>query len=350
MLGGAACSVPPAKPADPAAVPSSEMKAPMPVTIKQLPGEQKVAVYCGDQLFTAYNYGALAEKPVLYPIVAPGGLTVTRGFPLEQRAGERVDHPHHVGYWFTYGDVNGLDFWNNSSAIPADKKAQYGSILHRSVEAAHENDGAATLSVSCDWVNADGQALLREKTTFSFRDLGNHRLIDRITTLTANGQQVDFKDNKEGVVGLRVTRALELPSNKAEIFTDASGNPTAVPVLNNEGVTGNYLSSEGLTGEAVWGTRGRWMRLNGQINGKAVALTLLDHPSNTGYPTYWHARGYGLFAANPLGQSVFSNGKETLNFSLAAGQSTTFRYRLVVSGETSPDAAQIEKWRMEWEK
>ena len=48
------------------------------------------------------------------------------------------------------------------------------------------------------------------------------------------------------------------PIDKPEIFTDASGKETAVPVIYNTGVTGMYLSSEGVTGESVWGTRGRW--------------------------------------------------------------------------------------------
>jgi hypothetical protein len=50
----------------------------------------------------------------LYPLIADGGITVTRGYPLEPRPGERVDHPHHAGLWFNYGEVNGFDFWNNS--------------------------------------------------------------------------------------------------------------------------------------------------------------------------------------------------------------------------------------------
>jgi hypothetical protein len=61
-----------------------------------------------------------------------------------------------------------------------------------------------------------------------------------------------------------------------------------------------------------------------------VTITIFDHPANPGFPTYWHARGYGLFAANPLGQKIFSNGKQELNFSLAPGQRVTFRYRILI--------------------
>ena len=89
-----------------------------------------------------------------------------------------------------------------------------------------------------------------------------------------------------------------------------------------------------MEGDAVWATRANWMKLYGEINGEKIAVVIFDHPENAGYPTYWHARGYGLFAANTLGQKIFSKGKEELNFSLEKGQSATFRYRLAVfSGE-----------------
>jgi hypothetical protein len=104
-------------------------------------------------------------------------------------------------------------------------------------------------------------------------------------------------------------------------------------VLDNTGVTGLYTSSEGLTGDAVWGTRARWMALAGRVGGEDVVLLLIDHPGNPGYPTHWHARGYGLFAANNLGQKALSNGKDELNFALEAGKSVTFRHRVLILSE-----------------
>jgi methane monooxygenase PmoA-like len=145
------------------------------------------------------------------------------------------------------------------------------------------------------------------------------------------------------VLGIRVARQLEHASRQPEIFTDASGKATTVPKLDNTGVTGMYTSSEGKKGEEVWGTRGRWVTLSGLIGQEHVCLAIFDHPKNAGYPTYWHARGYGLFAANPLGQKVFSNGKEELNLTFSPKQTITFQYRvLIFSGE--PTGAQIEAW------
>lgn len=93
--------------------------------------KKRVDVIIDGDFFTSYIYPETIDKPVLYPLISAKGATVTRGFPLDSRPGERVDHPHHIGLWFNYGDVNGLDFWNNSSAIPVDKKHLYGSIIHK---------------------------------------------------------------------------------------------------------------------------------------------------------------------------------------------------------------------------
>jgi hypothetical protein len=91
--------------------------------------------------------------------------------------------------------------------------------------------------------------------------------------------------------------------------------------------------------------------LCGKMGNDAISVAMIDHSKNVGYPTYWHARGYGLFAANPLGQSVFSHGKETLNFHLDKNQSVTFRYRIIIaSGKTCLTKEEIEIFEKDFEK
>ena len=296
--------------------------------------ERKVDVLVGGQFFTSYSYPseAVLKKPVLFPIKTAKGTTITRGFPLEPRANERTDHPHHVGLWLNYESVNGLDYWNNSTAIAADKRLEkYGLIRHTGI-LQMKNGKVGKLKVSADWVEKDGtgKVVLKEITQYRFSGNDSLRIIDRETTLTAFETDVAFNDVKDGFLGLRLARELEHPSSKPDIFTDANGIETKVPVVNTEGVVGHYHSSEGVEGEAVWSTRAKWMALSGKIGAEDIDIAILDHPKNVNYPTYWHARGYGLFALNPLGEKVFSNGLKTLNFSLKKGESTTFRYRIVV--------------------
>jgi hypothetical protein len=237
--------------------------------------------------------------------------------------------------WLNYGDVNGTDFWNNSDAIKPDERPKMGTIVHKAVTAVRSGADKGELEVDMDWVLADGKGpvVLKEHTLFVFRGAPGWRSVDRITRLQAQGERVALTDNKEGVLGLRVARQLEIPSKKPEVFTDASGRATTVATMDNAGVNGDYLTSEGKTGDAVWGTRGRWCKLSAKIGDEPVTIAILDHPANPGFPTYWHARGYGLFAANPLGQSALSGGKDTLNYALEAGKSVTFRHRVLILSE-----------------
>jgi len=298
---------------------------------------RRVDISVDGEPFTSYIWPDTIKKPVLYPLRTARGTPVTRGYPLDPRPGERLDHPHQVGLWFNCGDVNGLDFWNNSEAIKSEERNKYGTIRHVRVVSANSGQAAGELQVEAEWNGPDGVPLLKEETKFIFHGGPGERAIDRMTTLTATGKRVVFNDNKEGVLGIRVARQLEQPADKAEVFTDASGKATAVPKLDNAGVTGRYVSSEGKSGDAVWGTRGKWTMLTGRIGQEQITVAILDHPTNPGYPTYWHARGYGLFAANPLGQKVFSEGKQSLNLALEPGASATFKYRiLILSREAAP--------------
>jgi hypothetical protein len=303
--------------------------------------ERRVDIVIDGRPFTSYIWPERLAKPVLYPLRTAKGTVVTRGFPLEPRRGERVDHPHHAGLWFNYGNVSGFDFWNNSEAIKVEDAPKMGVIRHRAITLAKSGPDQAELEIEADWISGKQQLILKEHTRFVFRGGANFRSIDRITALQALDEKVVFHDDKEGVLGMRVTRALEAPSDKPEVFTDANGRATTVAKLDNSGVNGVYLTSEGKKGDAAWGTRGRWCNLSGLVGDEPVTITILDHPANPGFPTYWHARGYGLFAANPLGQKVFSNGKEELNFSLAPNASVTFRYRILISSAiATPEATE----------
>ena len=294
------------------------------------PGEQKVEVWLGNSLFTNYLYAPGVGKPILYPLITSGGTVVTRGYPLDPQPGERADHPHHVGHWLNYGDVNGLDFWNNPGNPPPEKRDRYGFIVHRSVDNFSNPTKPGSFDIVADWQSPDGETLLIERTHFQFSQSGSTRSFVRTTTLTAAGRAVSFADNKEGMVAVRVARALELPDPKPAYLIGPDGKRTAEKVVGSSSGQGNYLSSEGLEKNAVWGTRARWMKMFGRVDDKPVAVVIFDHPDNVGFPTYWHARGYGLFSANPLGQKIFSKGEEELDFKLAPGESVTFKYKILV--------------------
>ena len=292
---------------------------------------QQVDVLYNGKLLTSYCYYDSVRKPFLFPVNTIDGIAVTRGYPITPLPGERVDHPHHTGIWMNYESVNGLDFWNNSTAIPLDKRHLYGTIKHSEITNKKTSGNKAMLTATAGWISPDGVNLLSEITTYEFIVSSNKFFIDRQTTLTANEVEVKFKDVKDGFFAIRVARELEQPSQQADVFVDAHGNETKVPKVDNTGVSGRYIASNGLQGDSVWSSKGKWTTLKGKKKGKHITIGIIDHPGNLGYPTYWHARGYGLFAANPLGRKVFSNGREELNFALHPKQSVTFNYRVVIA-------------------
>jgi hypothetical protein len=310
------------------------------VEIRPDEAQKKVDVFVNGQLFTSYIYPDDLEKPVLYPLYTAKGTVVTRGFPRDPRPHERVDHPHHVGFWFNFGDVNGLDFWNNSYAVPADRKSRYGSIRHRQILQALSGEKEGRLSILADWIDFNEKVLLKDETEYIFSGDDDRRVIEHITTLTAQQDTVVFTDNKEGMIAIRVDRAFEEPSNRPELFLDADGNRTEVPALNNEGVNGVYRNSEGQEKGDVWGKPAKWVSLSAEKNGEAITIAILDHKDNPGYPAHSHARGYGLFATNNMGSQVFDKDAPLFQLVLSPGQSVTFRHLIVVktNGYLTDDA------------
>ena len=300
--------------------------------------QKQVDVLYNGKLMTAYCFYDSSMKPILFPVNTVDGITVTRSYPYKMIAGERTDHPHHTGIWLNYESVNGLDFWNNSTAIAPGRRGHYGTIVSRKVTSTKAFGDSATLSASAQWVTPHKKVLLSEHTTFYFYVKKNTFVIDRFTVLAAPDTTVVFKDVKDGMFAIRVARELELPSKEKSKFVDNMGNITEVDPSGST-ATGMYYSSEGLKGDSVWGTKGRWVMLTGKKDGKDITIGILDHPSNVGYPAYWHARGYGLFSVNPLGRKIFSNGKEELNLTLHRGEQVTFKYRVIIhsSSALTPD-------------
>lgn len=292
--------------------------------------DKKVEVFVGGKLFTAYIFPDDMEKQSLYPISNASGKIITRGYPLNPRPFERTDHPHHVGLWFNFGDVNGLDFWNNSFAIKPEDKPKYGTVKFKKIVS--EDPKKGDLVTSSEWVDIKGHVLLNEETTFSFSGTENMRTIIRKSKLTAV-QQVTFTENKEGLIGMRLDRAFEEPATKAEKFLDANGIETEVPVLNNDGVNGVYRNAEGVKGGDVWGKRSAWVALRAEKEGEPITIVILDNPKNPNYPAWSHARGYGLFATNNLGGRNFDKNAAEVKVILKPGESIEFKHEIVIGGD-----------------
>src|SRR5277367_4037483 len=144
---------------------------------------QRVDITIDGKPFTSYVWPSVLKKPVLFPLVAADGVDVVRGFPLAPRPGERVDHPHHAGIWFNYGDVNGFDFWNNSDAIKPDGRAKMGTIHQQKIVSTHSGRDRGELVAESLWTTGSGQDILEQTTRYVFSRQQEERIIDLIVTL-----------------------------------------------------------------------------------------------------------------------------------------------------------------------
>ena len=266
--------------------------------------EGSVDVMLGDELFTTFDFKTY-NKPILYPIYAPGQIAMTRDWPMKKdTVGESHDHPHHKSMWISH-EFNGINFWAERG----------GTVKTESVETDFAGGPSNVLRSTSSWVkDDDGKTLLTDQTTWWFGGDENSRWINCLVSFQATHGDFQFDDTKEGVFAIRTHPDLRL---------------TAKPNAGVEEVFGSAINSEGVTGKEVWGKPAKWMLYFGKIDGEPASIAIYDHPTNLRHPTTWHAREYGLVAANPFGKHHFL-GKEKGAGALivADGDSLELRYRI----------------------
>ncbi|HEX4948858.1 MAG TPA: PmoA family protein [Blastocatellia bacterium] len=280
------------------------------VVCKEAPN--KITVEIDGTPFTTFHYGNDWPKPFLHPLRTASGVIVTRGFPLETSAGESNDHHWHRGLWFAHGDINGIDFWRETSGNEAqDKKLPLpvGRIVSKGTPKITNGKKQGTIVAEFAFVTPDNKTLGTLREQFTFQRLGTNNIIDVQATIFADrGVPLKMGDTEEGLLGFR--------------FADAFKEDRGATLLNSDGLKGT---------KNIWGKRARWVDYSTLINYQAVGVAILDHPSNPKHPTFWHARGYGLNAANPFGEHDFYNDKSRDgSVTIPANGKLTFRYRVVI--------------------
>jgi hypothetical protein len=265
-------------------------------TVEDTP--QGKAVKLDGELFTEYLTKS-GSKPILWPIIGPTGKKMTRSWPLEQDVpGEKDrDHIHQRSLWFTHGDVGGIDFWSEGK----------GRIEHREFVKAAGGEQAVIVTRN-DWLSPDGSKLiLQDERKFTFGAEGDSRWIDVDVELKATAGPVKFGDTKEGSFGVRVPSSMRVESFKG----------------------GKIVNSEGQENVEAWGKPAAWVDYHGPVDGDKLGIAIMNHPSSFRFPTYWHVRTYGLFAANPFGLSDFTRGQAKGEYTLPEGETLHLRYRVL---------------------
>ncbi|MBA62589.1 MAG: hypothetical protein CMJ76_09515 [Planctomycetaceae bacterium] len=276
--------------------------------IKQVDGGLEVIK--DGKLLTRYLTKSGA-KPVLWPLIGPHGNEITRAYPMRD-AGEheRNDHVHHRSFWFTHGNVNGVDFWAETEG--------HGNIIHKGFTIAKGGD-TAVIETKNDWVDSKGKKVCEDVRRLTFGKSGGAYWIDFDTTVTASEGELLFGDTKEGSFGVRVAGTMKVTSKMG----------------------GKIVNQQGDEDLQAWGKASPWVDYVGPVKGNTVGIAIMNHPTSFRYPTYWHVRTYGLFTANPFGLHHFKNSNDVDgSHKMAKGETMKLRYRVYVhKGDT--EAAKI---------
>jgi Methane oxygenase PmoA len=270
----------------------------------------RIDVTIGGQPFTVFHFDSLAAKPYLSPLRTAQGTIVTRRFPMDPNVpGEDHDEPHQRAMYFAHGDINGYDFWGEG-AYPRwsnHSPGTFGRTVFRELEEMRGGSQSGVLRAEFDLLSAAGQPIAAERQSYTFSGDEQSRIIDCEFIISADHGPVKIGDTKEGTFAIRVVKALDSPP-------------------------GRMMNSAGATSEkAVWGKRADWVDYDGNVAGENLGIAIFDSPRNLRHPTYWHARHYGLLAANPFGVREFTHDRH-LNggYIIPAGGSLTLRYRVLI--------------------
>ncbi len=282
------------------------------------PSQGKIEISAGGQPFATFYYGPDWHAPFLHALRAASGVTVTRGYPVENVEGETRDHAFHHGLWFTHSDVNGVDFWRDKGPKESGRVAAVGV----------PRTAGDRITGEFHFIAPGGRILGSMTQQFRFLAPGSLRMVEtRVTIRADQGVPLKLGDVEEAGLALRMRD--EFREDRGAVLTNSDGLKTA---------------------KAIWGKRARWVDYSTEIQGAPVGVTLIDHPSNPRHPTFWHARNYAFCVANAFGERSFTKDPARDGaMTIPAGGSLTFRHRVVVHpGSLEPSDA--FRWAEEFAK
>lgn len=284
-----------------------------PVAVKRHGYEIDVLV--GGKPFTTYHFSPAEAKPYLQPLRSARGTIVTRGFPIGNtippaHVHDRSIEPHQRPLYFAHGDIDGYHFWAEevfNKQFYHGTLNNFGRTVFEKLVEAKSGPHSGEIAADFNLVAPHHHVLAEETQSYVFRGAPNTRMIDCQFVIIANHGPVKMGDTKEGTFAIRVAKALDSPP-------------------------GHMVNSKGGVGEAqIWGKRADWVDYYGKVGSEEVGIAVLDSPKSFRHPTYWQARAYGLFAANPFGIREFTHDpRADGSYTIPAGQSLTFRYRVII--------------------
>jgi hypothetical protein len=290
----------------------------------------RVHVEIGGQPFTDYIFGDGASRSYCYPLLAPDGTPLTRDFPMKKDTGDDTDHPWHRSLWFAHSMMNGVDFWNEGAGDVGRSPKDKG---HTELEALVETTSGkvGVIRTRDRFLAPDGKLICTDERTLRFHADADGRYIDFEITLHAlPDAPLLMGDNKDGTMATRVAQWMTMPHKVKGVETGGSGH---------------IVTAKGDRDSKAWGTRADWCDYHAEHDAKTYGIAIFDHSQNLRHPTWWMARDYGLFGANPFGwhdyEKEFAKEPHKGDYTIPAGTSLTLRYRffLHLGDETASHVA-----------
>jgi methane monooxygenase PmoA-like len=273
----------------------------------------RVEVLIGGRPFTTYFFPADVAKPYLQPLRSAQGTIITRDFPIgntipAEHLKDRSLEPHQRPLFFGHGNIDGIDFWGEAVFPQYSDDTVFGRAVLKELEEVRGGTDSGVLRAGFELTGPRGRVIADEIQSFVFGGDANTRWIDCEFTLVANhGSDVTLGDTKEGTFGIRLAKELNSPP-------------------------GRMVNSAGAEGEkAIWGKRADWVDIDGTVEEEELGIAVFDSPASFRHPVYWHARGYGLLAANPFGWREFYNDpQKDGSWTIQQGKKMKFRYRVFI--------------------
>lgn len=294
-----------------------------PVELKR--NGNQIDVLIGGRPFTTYYFDPAVAKAFLFPLRSAQGTVLTRGFPMRTDiADEDHNEPHQRAMYFGHGSINGFDCWGEA-AFPRwsnHSSSTFGRMVFSKLDEMVGGPDSGSFRVTFNLAKPDGRVIAEETQAYFFRGDEHSRTIDCEFTIRANQGPIKMGDTKEGTFAIRVVKALDSPP-------------------------GHMVNSKGAAGEKkIWGKQADWVDYYGNVAGEDVGIAIFDYPGNFRHPTYWHARGYGLFAANPFGVRDFTHDRhQDGSYTIPADGSLTLRYRVLIHHGDYHQAGVAEAYR-----
>lgn len=282
-------------------------------TVKFRRSANSIDVLIGGKLFTTYHFDPQIAKPYFQPLRSAQGTIVTRDFPNgdevpPEHQKDKSLEPHQRPLYFGHGNINGLDFWGEAAFPKWSDDSVFGRAVLQKIEEVEAHGNSGTLRALFELRDPSGRAVAEEEQAYVFHGDQSNRIVDCEFVIRADkGAPVTMGDTKEGTFAVRLAKGLNSPP-------------------------GQMANSNGAIGEKqVWGKRADWVDYDGKVNGEDVGIAVLDSPKSFRHPTYWHARGYGLLAANPFGLREFSaHADNDGSWTIEQGSTLTFQYRVII--------------------